>query len=284
MDNRTYDTVKPFLRWAGGKKWLLPYLHQFVDMRKYKAYYEPFLGGGSVFFELNPCAKAFLSDANEDLINTYKCVKDNPREVWSILSTYRNNEQEYYRIRSQAPTSNIERAARFIYLNHTSYNGLYRVNREGKYNVPYGKRKNAPYSQDGILSASEKLRNAVLSSSDFADHLKTVDKYDLVYLDPPYVVTKEENCFIRYNKHLFSIEDQERLSSSIDKIKNAGAFYILSNAKHETIREIFEKKDDTIIILNRNSLIGGSKAYRGRMEEYLFTNIPEAKILKPLKR
>ena len=165
----------------------------------------------------------------------------------------------------------------FIYLNHTSFNGLYRVNREGKYNVPYGRRKNIPYNKEGLLSASESLQGAVISTGDFSVQLENVKKGDLVYLDPPYVVAKEENCFILYNKHLFSLEDQERLSSCIDKIKEVGAFYILSNAKHDTIREIFEKTGYSVLTLGRASLIGGKKAYRGKTEEYLFTNIPEAK-------
>lgn len=273
--------AKPFLRWAGGKKWLLPVLHEFVNIKNYNAYHEPFLGGGSVFFELAPHIPAFLSDTNGDLINTYQCVKDHPAEVWAILSSYVNTEDSYYLIRGQEPTNPIERAARFIYLNQTSFNGLYRVNRDGKYNVPYGKRKRVPYTLAGIISASERMQNADFLSADFSDALEKVHRGDLVYLDPPYVVAKDDNCFILYNKHLFSLDDQKRLSECIDRIKSAGAFYILSNAKHDTIRTIFKKDGDTVLVLNRASLIGGKKAFRGKTEEYLFTNIPEAKRLEP---
>ena len=268
--------VKPFLRWAGGKNWLVSLLAEIIDVDSYGSYYEPFLGGGSVFFELHPKGEVFLSDTNEDLISTYQAVKSSPKEVWAILSTYKNTESDYYSIRALDPLDPIERAARFIYLNHTSFNGLYRVNRAGKYNVPYGRRKNIPYYESGIVACSERLQNAVLMVSDFAAVLKNVKKGDIVYLDPPYVVAKDANGFIQYNKHLFSIEDQKRLSASIDRIRDIGAFYVLSNAKHETIKEIFDKKGDCTIVLSRTSVIGGKKAYRGKTEEYLFTNIPGA--------
>lgn len=270
------NKVKPFLRWAGGKNWLVSLLSELIDIDTYGSYYEPFLGGGSVFFELHPKGEVFLSDTNEDLISTYQAVKSSPNEVWAILSTYKNTESDYYSIRAFDPLDPIERAARFIYLNHTSFNGLYRVNRAGKYNVPYGRRKNIPYNESGILACSERLQNAVLTVSDFANALQNVKKGDFVYLDPPYVVAKDVNGFIQYNKHLFSFEDQKRLSACIDRIRDTGAFYVLSNAKHETIKEIFDKKGDSTIVLSRTSLIGGKKAFRGKTEEYLFTNIPGA--------
>jgi len=268
--------VKPFLRWAGGKNWLVGILKELVDLDSYEAYYEPFLGGGSVFFELHPKGKVFLSDTNEDLISTYQTVKASPNEVWELLSTFQNTESEYYTIRAKDPLDPVERAARFIYLNHTSFNGLYRVNREGKYNVPYGRRKNIPYNEAGLLACSERLQNADLTVADFAEILQDVKKGDFVYLDPPYVVSKDANGFIQYNKHLFSFEDQKRLSASIDRIREVGAYYVLSNAKHDTIKEIFQKDSDCLIALSRTSLIGGKKAYRGETEEYLFTNIPDA--------
>ena len=184
-------------------------------------------------------------------------------------------------IEALEPIDQIERAARFIYLNHTSFNGLYRVNRNGKYNVPYGKRKAVGYNYDIITAASNRLSNALIYSSDFEKALENVAPNDLVYLDPPYVVAKDNNCFIQYNKNLFALADQERLSRCIDRIKSVGAFYILSNAKHDTIFEIFKKNEDAAIALTRTSLIGGKNAYRGKTEEYLFTNIPKVKdILK----
>lgn len=270
------NKVKPFLRWAGGKKWLVSLLAELVDIDTYESYYEPFLGGGSVFFELHPKGKVFLSDTNEDLISTYKTVKTSPNEVWTILSSYKNSESEYYAIREYEPIDPVERAARFIYLNQTSYNGLYRVNRDGKYNVPYGRRKNVPYNEAGILACSQRLQNAVLTVDDFATVLQSVKKGDFIYLDPPYVVAKDVNGFIQYNKNLFSFDDQKRLSESIDSIRNVGAYYVLSNAMHDTIKEIFQRESDSTFVLSRTSIIGGKKAYRGKTEEYLFTNIPGA--------
>ena len=270
------NEVKPFLRWAGGKKWIINHLKNLVT-DEYKTYHEPFLGGGSVFLAMNPQNGAILSDSNEDLIQTYNCIKDNPYAVISLLQKMDNTREDYYHIREIEPQDPFERAARFIYLNQTSFNGLYRVNRLGKYNVPYGNRRTNIYDENNLLAVSKRLCNAVLSCVDFELALSQINPGDLVYLDPPYVVAKEDNCFILYNKRLFSLEDQKRLSKCIDKIKDANAFYILSNAKHDTIREIFEKKDDSIISLSRTSLIGGKNAYRGNIEEYLFTNIPRAR-------
>ena len=276
------NKVKPFLRWAGGKTWLVDRLSKIIDIDTYEAYYEPFLGGGSVFFELNPKKEVYLSDINDDLISTYQSIKIAPDDVWRILSSYQNTEADYYFIRSQNPSNPIERAARFIYLNHTSFNGLYRVNRAGKYNVPYGKRKTIGYNKNTILAASERLQNVVLSVGDFASILNNVKKGDFVFLDPPYVVANDVNGFIQYNQHLFSLEDQKRLNDIIEKIRNTGAYYLLTNARHDTIKEIFQKQGDSTIILSRNSAIGGKKAFRGVTEEFLFTNIPEAdRIISP---
>lgn len=265
------DIPKPFLRWAGGKSWLTNQLSQLLKEKSFEGYIEPFLGGASVFLSLQPPI-AFLSDSNADLINTYICVKEQPDAVYDLLKNYKNTAEEYYAVRSNNPSEPVERAARFIYLNQASFNGLYRVNRKGEYNVPYGKRKVLPFSYENLLAVSERLANAELVSCDFEEAISKVKKGMLVYLDPPYVVAKDDKGFIGYNQQLFSIEDQKRLGKCIDHIKEVGAFYILSNAKHESIREIFDK-GDTIMEVERTSLIGGKKAYRGKTLEYLFTNV-----------
>lgn len=264
----------PFLRWAGGKTWLLPYLGELINGLEYKNYYEPFLGGAAVFFSLSIPKHAYLSDINYELIETYTEVRDKPEKVIEILATFPNTEKDYYKIRATEFVDATARAARFIYLNYTSYNGLYRVNRKGKYNVPYGFREKIIYDFEKIRIASQGLQKVELNCEDFSANKHQIEEGDLVFLDPPYTVSHNQNGFIKYNQKLFSLEDQYRLSKYIDYIKKKGAYYVLTNAAHETILEIFGKCDRTVI-LNRNSLIGGKNSQRGKTSEYIFTNIPE---------
>ncbi len=130
--------IEPFIRWAGGKNWLVRFVKKLASNIDINHYHEPFLGGGAIFFSLEHKKRAYISDINEELIDTYLAVKDNPYETIDVLNGYENTEEEYYRIRALRPETRIEKAARFIYLNQTSYNGLYRVNKNGDYNVPYG--------------------------------------------------------------------------------------------------------------------------------------------------
>lgn len=264
----------PFLRWAGGKNWFTKHLDEVISKTEYCNYHEPFLGGGSVFFSLLPNNISFLSDVNDELINTYLMIKNSPNEVFEELSSYENSEKVYYLIRAIEDSDNVKRAARFIYLNQTSYNGLYRVNKKGKYNVPYGHRKTAFLDKDRLLLASFALRNTVIENRDFMSSLQNIQRNDLVFLDPPYTVSHNNNGFIEYNKNLFSLNDQYRLSVMINEIKNREAYYILTNAGHEKIIEIFDK-GDKFIKLERTSAIGGRNSKRGSIEEYVFTNIIE---------
>lgn len=268
--------IEPFVRWAGGKSWFIAYLQQLVSGLKIEHYHEPFLGGGAVFFSLEHTKRSYLSDANQQLVNTYIQVRDNPKQVIDSFLTLRNTEEDYYRIRNEFTLDNtVENAARFIYLNQTSYNGLYRVNRKGRYNVPYGFRTNWVYDPERIMVASLRLQNARISTGDFEVNKYRIQENDLVFLDPPYTVSHNNNGFIAYNQKLFSLDDQQRLKKFIEYIKAKGAFYILTNAAHKTIREIFLTRGDRIIELQRNSLIGGKHASRAAISEFIFTNIPE---------
>lgn len=273
MDNAIIKP-SPFLRWAGGKTWLLKHLNILMKNNEFNNYHEPFLGGGAVFFSFQPQQQSFLSDINHELIQTYVQVKENPKAIIELLLNYQNTEQFYYHLRSSEPVDSIEKAARFIFLNQTSYNGLYRVNKTGKYNVPYGFREKLNIYPERIIAASNALQNANITFGDFTHHLDLVRNGDLVFLDPPYTVSHNNNGFIEYNKTLFSIDDQKRLSFFIDAIKEKQAFYILTNAAHQTIYDIFNK-GDKFIELERHSLIGGTKSKRGLVTEYLFTNITE---------
>ncbi len=267
--------ITSFIRWAGGKSWLVPYVQELVSGLQYNDYHEPFMGGASIFFALDEPGKSYLSDLNGELINAFICVRDNPKRVISYLACFKNNEESYYQIRGMQPQGRYQKAARFLYLNAFSFNGIYRVNKQGKYNVPYGHRKNQSIDFERILRVSEKLQNAELFHQDFVQSKERIKEGDLVFLDPPYVVPKESpEIFIKYNQTLFSLDDQHRLADLIDWINEHGAYYILTNAYDETILNIFKDKG-RVIELERNSLIGGKKAFRGKVQEYFFTNIPE---------
>ena len=267
--------IEPFVRWAGGKTWLIPYLPQIIGDIHIEHYHEPFLGGAAIFFSLDHNKKSYLSDANEQLVNTYQQVRDNPQAVINCFAQFANTEDEYYRIRDEfVPATPEESAARFIYLNQTSYNGLFRVNRQGRYNVPYGFRDGWHYDVARITEASEKLQNTHISVGDFEINKSRIQEHDLVFLDPPYTVSHNNNGFIEYNQNLFSLDDQKRLSRFIDYIKGKNAYYILTNAAHEEIKKIFTKDGDRRLELQRHSLIGGKEANRTKISEYIFTNIP----------
>lgn len=265
------NKVKPFLRWAGGKTWLLKYLEDYLPKDGFNNYYEPFLGGGSVFFNLKP-KSAFLSDLNEELIDTYNVLKDDPEGIIEELRKFKNTPEFYYKVRKAKFRKPTKQAANFIYLNQTSFNGIYRVNLKGEYNVPYGHRTKDFFEPENLRAASQVLQAAKIEKGDFMLISNRIAKGDLVFLDPPYTVTHYSNGFIKYNQKLFSIQDQNRLSELIDHIKSVGAFYILTNAAHEKIREIFQK-GDTVNTQRRASLIGGAKAKRGKYEEHIFTNV-----------
>jgi DNA adenine methylase len=266
--------VRPFLRWVGGKRWLIPQLSELIGGLKFRAYHEPFLGGGSAFFGLLPDGPSFLSDLNSELIHTYMTVRDDPAGVSRELKRHKNTEEYYYDLRAARPKADSTKAARFIFLNHTSYNGIYRVNQQGGYNVPFGRRDGTPQlpSREDLKAVSLRLQGATLSSTDFAQCIDSIAEGDLVFLDPPYTVAHNHNNFVKYNQKLFSWEDQVRLSGLVSEIRDQGAFYILTNAAHSSVAELFEKGDRRIETSRRNA-IGGLSASRGTAIEYLFTNV-----------
>lgn len=272
MNNSERLLVKPFLRWAGGKTWLIKYQERLISKIDFNNYHEPFLGGAAFFLSINHQNISFLSDLNSDLIDTYVELRDHPERIIEILLTYQNSREFYYHIRGLKFDDPTERAARFIYLNQTSFNGIYRVNLNGEYNVPYGYRNKEFLDANNLKNVSLKLRKTSIFQADFDVIRENVKCKDLVFLDPPYTVSHNNNGFIKYNQKIFSLNDQYRLSELIEFIKRKGAFYILTNAGHPKIVEIFEKEDKRIE-LSRASLIGGKNAKRGSVKEYVFTNI-----------
>ncbi len=263
--------ITPFLRWAGGKTWFIKHLQQQAP-EHFENYHEPFLGGGSVFFNTSPNGTSYLSDLNSDLIETYIQVRDNVEKVISQLKLFENTEDNYYKIRDKTFRVGYQRAAQFIYLNMTSFNGIYRVNRNGDYNVPYGRRLTIDFIQEDLLRlASEKLKKTILKVQDFEQSLRLVQKGDFVFIDPPYTVAHEKNGFILYNQKLFSLEDQYRLAKLLIRLNDIGAFYLMTNAYHNTIKEVY-KNAGTFLTLRRNSLIGGKGAKRDIIREFVVKN------------
>lgn len=273
--NFSTNSVKPLFRWAGGKTWLLPHLQKMLNV-EFNNYIEPFLGGASVFLWLKQSAKiavkTYLSDSNEELINAYKVIKKFPNNLYQELLMFRNTSEEYYRIRDIAFTCPVKRAARFYFLNRTCFNGLFRVNLSGKFNVPYGKKKYAElFSLDSINSFSKMLQGAHLRCCDFNQRLEFVSEGDLVFLDPPYTVAHENNGFVKYNQKIFKWEDQLRLKEFIQSIIDRKAFFILTNAYHNSTNKLFSGLGRNIAV-SRSSVIGVKKSRRITNELFI-TNI-----------
>ncbi|MDQ7816449.1 MAG: Dam family site-specific DNA-(adenine-N6)-methyltransferase [Melioribacteraceae bacterium] len=268
------ENVSPFLRWAGGKNWLIKYIDKFLPT-SFNNYYELFVGGASIFTHLvnekKICNKVFLSDKNVDLINTYASIRDNVEEVIYHLETFKNSKAFYYKLRAKTFIDKVQRAARFIYLNRTSFNGIYRENLKGEYNVPYGyKNYKCLFDYNNLRTFSEKLKDVNLYHRDFETFIENIKQNDLVFLDPPYTVAHSNNGFIKYNQQLFSIEDQERLANFLKKIKKRKAYFILTNASHRNIKNIFQEFDYKKI--KRYSVVGGKNSKREKIEELIFFN------------
>jgi DNA adenine methylase len=267
------NSVDPFLRWAGGKNWLLKHIENYLPDSIY-SYYEPFLGGASVFFYLKQTrtipGEVVLSDTNRELINCYVQVRDNVDGVIEYLKTYKNEKDFYYRIRELVPKTDIESAAKFIYLNRTSFNGIYRVNLKGIYNVPYGfKEYKILFDYKNLRKASELLLGTRIISRDFGEITRDVSYGDFIFLDPPYTVAHGNNGFIKYNQKIFAWHDQERLADIIQMIINKGAYFVLTNAAHSSIDALFSSKG-VKTELSRFSVIGGKNAKRKMQKEYVF--------------
>lgn len=265
------QSIKPFLRWAGGKSWLIPRLKELLPA-DFRSYHEPFLGSGAIYFSACNGNRAFLSDSNPDLINAFVQIRDNCSKVIQYLRQYQNTEDNYYAIRARTERGQIKRAAQFIFLNRTCYNGVYRVNMQGKFNVPYCHNPNALiYKKDHLRSVVRKLRTATIQTHDFECISDNVKKNDLVFLDPPYTVGHDNNGFLEYNTKLFSWADQERLASLVDYLNSKGAYYIVTNAAHESIKKLYKNLGNRFEI-ERTSTITSIISKRSLTTEYLFTN------------
>lgn len=261
--------MKPFIKWAGGKRWILKD-PKFALPEFDGRYIEPFLGGGAVFFHLAP-QSAILSDINARLIETYKAVQSDWKDVHSTLSDMQAEHSQtfYYEERDRVRDTQHERAAQFLYLNRTCFNGLYRENLKGKFNVPIGTKSQVLMPDDDFALASKLLQCATLEVCDFEDTLLEAKKGDLVFLDPPYTTAHNVNGFIKYNQKIFSWEDQERLQRCVVAASERGAKIILTNANHESIHTLY-KSHGTPLVLDRASVMSGSPKSRAMTSEVLY--------------
>ena len=263
--------AKPFLKWAGGKGSLIHTLSEFVPA-SFSRYIEPFVGGGAFFFSLAP-ERAILGDSNSELINAYTVVRDNPAELMATLGTYRNTKDEFYRIRAlnTDELSPVDRAARFIYLNKTCFNGLYRVNRQGEFNTPYGNNPRARFfDEENLLLVSKRLRNVTLMCSDFDSVLRKAKKGDFVYLDPPYMPISEFSDFKRYTANQFREPEQMRLAQTFKALHEKGCFLLLSNSDHPKILDWYA--GFKAVTVNAPRFINCLGDRRGHVKELLITN------------
>ncbi len=260
------DTPLPFLKWAGGKRWLVNDHASLLDVQ-FDRFLEPFLGSGAVFFKLAP-ARAILSDRNAQLILTYKAIRDDWRKVHDHLKRHHRNHDEdyYYAMRDQRPRSAAGKAAQLIYLNRTCWNGLYRVNLNGTFNVPVGTKVNVVLESDSFEQVASLLANVRLSACDFQKTLEKARTGDFVFIDPPYTVRHNNNNFIKYNESLFSWDDQVRLRDSVQAAYKRGAKLLVTNAHHRCIKNLY-RGIGKHVKLSRSSVIAGCSSSRGRYEE-----------------
>jgi len=244
--------IKPFLRWIGGKtRFAQDIVSRLPALPQGATYFEPFLGAGAVFLAYEP-RRAVLSDLNPDLIATFRAIRNRPFEVAKKLYAlrYRDSESSYYRIREYFNSGGLTclQAARFIYLNHTSFNGIYRVNKQGKYNVPYGFKAepNIPGKRQ-LASASKLLKNAIVSLADYKHIIKIAKTGDIVYFDPPYPPLNGTSYFTHYTKERFAIGDQIEVARTADALREIGCSVVVTNADTPSIRDLYSRWNISVI-------------------------------------
>jgi len=270
------EKIPVLVKWAGGKRQLIPQLKKYFP-DKIERYFEPFVGGGSVAFyviEHYKPKKIYLSDSNEELINVYNVVKSDINNLIKRLEYYKKSHSKsfYYLIRSKNPKtlSPLERATRFIYLNRTCYNGLYRVNSKNEFNVPIGSYKNPKiYNEEELRRISGLLKTAIIEVKDFYQIKNEVKKGDFVYLDPPYYPLKKES-FTAYTKDNFLEKDQIRLAKLFRILDKKGAKLMESNSDTAFIRNLYKKYN--IHVVKANRMINSNSKGRGKINEVVITS------------
>lgn len=266
----TTPGLVPFLKWPGGKRWFVCN-HADLLPRHYGTYVEPFLGAGAVYFHLKP-ARALLGDVNADLVQTYCAIKDHWQALESSLRYRQRRHREdpdayYYWLRAKVPSDLVQRASRLIYLNRTCFNGIYRVNQQGKFNVPRGSKDKVVIETDDFKSMSEVLAGAELIAGDFESLIDRAIGGDFIFCDPPYTVRHNYNGFRKYNEVLFSWADQERLAQALARAALRGVKIVCTNANHKSVRDLYDSALFEHHVLSRYSRISADSAGRSHFEE-----------------
>jgi DNA adenine methylase len=263
--------VRPFLRWAGGKSWLAERIKGVAPLGL-KTYYEPFLGSGAVFFALAP-SRAVLSDLNPELVNAFRMVQREPEDLIARLEGFTGGEKEYKEVRASSPRAQIERAARFLYLNRTCWNGLYRVNADGGFNVPYGwGDRPLFFDRTTIRQASKALARTSIRRLSFIAALKDVRQGDMVFADPPYARFRHRRGFLSYNNRLFDWEEQEKLAEALERVAEVGAHFLLTEPDIPSIRRLYSSNGMICTAVSHSSIIAADPSRRGRSRELLISN------------
>lgn len=272
-------TLQPFTKWTGGKRQLLPVIRELMP-KTYNRYFEPFVGGGALFFDLAP-KDAVINDFNAELINCYQQIKDNPQELIEILKVHQEyNSKEYYLDLRSADRderidmmSEVQRAARILYMLRVNFNGLYRVNSKNQFNVPYGRYKNPKIVDEELISAiSVYINNNQLEIKvgDFEKAIVDVRTGDFVYFDPPYIPLSETSAFTSYTHEGFSFADQVRLRDAFKRLSDTGAYVMLSNSSSVLVEELY--KDFNIHYVEATRTNGAKSSSRGKISEIIVTN------------
>ena len=273
------EKLQPFTKWTGGKRKLIPKLKELMP-EIYGNYYEPFIGGGALFFELSPRV-AIINDFNEELINCYIQIKENPIKLIEILKIHKEkNSKEYYlEIRGLDRTdkfkelSKVERAARIMYMLRVDFNGLYRVNSKNQFNVPYGNYANPKIVDEELINNISNYLNTydiTITSGDFEDSVSTVKEGDFVYFDPPYIPLNETSSFTSYTHEGFSYEDQVRLRNTVRRLTEKGVKVMVSNSSSKLTIDLYEEFNIHHVEVSRTN--GAKSSSRGIIKEVIITN------------
>lgn len=269
--------AQPFLKWAGGKRQLLPEIRKYIP-KKINTYYEPFLGAGAVLFDIQP-KKAVINDINTELINTYIAIRDHVDELINDLKKHKNEKEYFYAIRDLdrkeefKKLSLVERASRIIYLNKTCFNGLFRVNSQGHFNVPFGKYKNPQIVNEIVLRAVHNYLNSndiTILNVDFEKAVEKAKKGDFIYFDPPYDPVSDTSSFTGYSLYGFDKDDQIRLRDLFVELDKRGCKVLLSNSATDFIKDLY--KDFHIEVVSANRNINANASRRGKIDEVLVMN------------
>jgi len=261
-----------FLKWAGGKNWFVRNQNHRLP-QNYGTYIDPFLGGGSLFFHMEPPA-AILSDVNRELITTYIAIRDDWENVQRNLRIHARNHSPnyYYKIRTKSTRTNATTAARMIYLNRTCFNGIYRVNRNGGFNVPIGTHNNVILETDRFEQRSALLQNAVIECRDFEVSINLAQAGDFLFCDPPYSVLDENHRFVGYTGQLFNWNDQIRLAAALRRAMNRGVLILMTNVNHPEVRALYENINGFHLeSVDRYSSISGLGSGRQQYSELIIT-------------